>query len=222
MKKHREPVGHLFGNVVLSFIAQQQGVCILDMRWHSWPLETQETVKDCTPQRIAGGTKNCGCKSKPSFLYGIKRHNVTMTEVFVLFVLFGVWGLVAFRQNIDQTETGSCAKFRVFFVKENSNPVPCVWFVSKTVFCSAEKAATLISLPDQRTGSQKFALSLQFVTSQSFLDIPEFKRRAVIESSLNDLWQFLRRLFSLEVLRKTLARTVSQGGFSAQHGQLLP
>ena len=64
MKKHREPFGHLFGIVVLSFIAQQQGVCRLDMRWHSWPLETQETVKYSTPERIAGGTKNCGCKSK--------------------------------------------------------------------------------------------------------------------------------------------------------------
>lgn len=74
-------------------------------------------MKDCTPQRIAGGTKNRGCKSKPSLLYGIKQHNVTMTEVFVLFVLFGVWGLVAFSQNIDQTETGSCAKFREFLIQ---------------------------------------------------------------------------------------------------------
>ena len=82
MKKHREPVGPLFGIVVLPVVALQPGVCRVEARWHIWPLETQETVKDCTPQRVASTHK-----SKPSLF---KRHNVTMTEVSMLFVLFGV------------------------------------------------------------------------------------------------------------------------------------
>ena len=55
----------------------------------------------------------------------------------MLFVLFGVWGLVAFSQNIDQTETGSCAKFRVFFCSRKFKPSSAclVCFENSILFC---------------------------------------------------------------------------------------
>lgn len=59
VKKHREPVGHLFGIVVLSFIALQQGVCRLDMRWRhkkQWKIAPLRGSR--VEQRTVGASQN--------------------------------------------------------------------------------------------------------------------------------------------------------------------